>query len=195
VASEQSRKQKFAIYPIGSSIHSLKYNKPLIYAPKRRLSPQMGNLQSAFCQVEERSEERAIAVEGQILPSKSAVDETIGSFVVTASSNNGSKQEDGADVVVVTSEDVPEAPEAVEEKEEKKSIVLETAPSDPRFPTVNASRYCYVAYNEYHKCVKEFGKDAAECRAKARTYRSICPSEWIAHWNELREEGTWFGKY
>lgn len=75
------------------------------------------------------------------------------------------------------------------------AISLQTAPNDPRFAGANASRYCYTAYNEYHKCINECGEHSPECNSYARTYRSICPMEWIACWNELRENGTWFGKY
>lgn len=77
----------------------------------------------------------------------------------------------------------------------KKMIELHTAPIDPRFPSPNAARYCFVAYNEYHKCVKEQGEESSECAYYARTYRSLCPVEWIERWNELRDAGTWFGKY
>lgn len=39
--------------------------------------------------------------------------------------------------------DAPE--EEAEEEPPKKTIVINTAPIDPRFPTANAARYCYVA--------------------------------------------------
>ncbi|KAG7671187.1 hypothetical protein Ndes2526B_g02351 [Nannochloris sp. 'desiccata'] len=169
----------------------------------------MGNSQSYCQQAEEQrnEEERAVsnAVE-ELLSGESVTDEPTGSFVpdsVTAKINDENQQDSESEVMVVSAEDVPEAEAAVEEEEieetedekEKKTIVLHTAPIDPRFPGANASRYCYVAYNEYYKCAKERGENNSECKAKARTYRSICPSEWLTHWNELREEGKWFGKY
>ena len=168
----------------------------------------MGNSQS-FCQAaaEQHSEETTRTVE-EVL-SGEPVPETGGSFIpdsVTVKSSNQSQQGKGTededdDVFVVSAEDVQVEIEEEnndqeeEEEEEKKYIVLHTAPIDPRFSGTNAARYCYVAYNEYHKCAKEKGEDNKECQAKARTYRSICPDEWISRWNELREEGTWFGKY
>ncbi|PSC71716.1 cytochrome c oxidase subunit [Micractinium conductrix] len=57
------------------------------------------------------------------------------------------------------------------------------------------SRRCYVAYNEYHKCIKERGEGSGDCRPYMRAYRSICPDEWIEKWKELRETGGWYGKY
>ncbi|KAL4436399.1 hypothetical protein ABPG77_009961 [Micractinium sp. CCAP 211/92] len=73
--------------------------------------------------------------------------------------------------------------------EELKEVTLRTAPQDARFPTTNQSRRCYVAYNEYHKCIKEHGEDSGNCKPYMRAYR--CGDEWIAAWQELRENGTW----
>ncbi|KAG7667365.1 hypothetical protein Ndes2526B_g04122 [Nannochloris sp. 'desiccata'] len=91
-------------------------------------------------------------------------------------------------------EEVAIEPE-VEEVEETRTIVIDTAPIDPRFPATNQARNCFVKYNEAHKCYAEKGEGAPECARIARDYRSICPTEWVAAWNEARENGTWFGKY
>lgn len=89
----------------------------------------------------------------------------------------------------------PETPSA-EPHEPTKEIELRTAPIDPRFAGSNAARYCYVAYNEYHRCTNYKGDPSdGECLHYARIYRSLCPAEWIERWNELRDAGTWFGKY
>jgi cytochrome c oxidase subunit 6b len=86
--------------------------------------------------------------------------------------------------------------QSAEPHEPMKEIELRTAPIDPRFSGTNAARYCYVAYNEYHRCVKDKGDSGEdECLYYARNYRSVCPMEWIERWNELRDAGTWFGKY
>jgi cytochrome c oxidase subunit 6b len=167
----------------------------------------MGNSQS-LCQAEqqhdnEKEEEKVVAeaVEELFTGKSSDENENPGSFVpdsVTVKPNEDPKQEPEIEVVSVETEEIQDNDDAEEEnqeEEEKKTIVLQTAPIDPRFPGANAARHCFVAYNEYHKCRSEKGADARECNIKARTYRSICPAEWIAHWNELREEGTWFGKY
>lgn len=52
-----------------------------------------------------------------------------------------------------------------------------------------------MSYNEAYRCYKDRGEDSPECAHYAKTYRSICPSEWIAAWNEARENGTWWGNY
>ncbi|EFN52663.1 hypothetical protein CHLNCDRAFT_138605 [Chlorella variabilis] len=101
-----------------------------------------------------------------------------------------------------------------------KEVTLRTAPQDARFPTSNqasprlhqqqkalpkaapglrcraaGARRCYVAYNEYHKCIKEKGSGHGDCKPHMRAYRSICPDEWIERWQELRDDGRWYGKY
>jgi cytochrome c oxidase subunit 6b len=80
------------------------------------------------------------------------------------------------------------------EQQPQRTIELHTAPHDPRFTNPNQARRCFVSYCEYHKCIREEG-DEDRCRSYKQAYHSICPMEWIALWNELREEGTWFGKY
>eukprot|EP00887_Chlorella_sp_A99_P004354 scaffold15.g4354.t1 len=95
---------------------------------------------------------------------------------------------------------VSQSTPSLEERQEDslKDVTLRTAPIDVRFPSSNQashSRRCYVAFNEYNKCVADKGPESAECRVYARAFRSICPDEWIANWRELKDEGTWYGKY
>ncbi|XP_021841097.1 cytochrome c oxidase subunit 6b-3-like [Spinacia oleracea] len=72
-------------------------------------------------------------------------------------------------------------------------IELKTAPGDWRFPVQNQTRHCYTRYLEYHRCIKEKGKDDPACEKFARYYRSLCPLEWIQRWNEQVEQGTFPG--
>ncbi|KAK8640037.1 hypothetical protein V6N13_138402 [Hibiscus sabdariffa] len=51
-------------------------------------------------------------------------------------------------------------------------------------------RHCYESYVEYHKCIKEEGKDAPQCDKFARHFRSLCTDEWIERWDEARATGT-----
>jgi cytochrome c oxidase subunit 6b len=81
-----------------------------------------------------------------------------------------------------------------EQQQQQRTIELHTATHDPRFTSPNQARRCFVSYCEYHKCIQEEG-DEDRCRSYKQAYHSICPLEWIALWNELREEGRWFGKY
>ena len=76
-----------------------------------------------------------------------------------------------------------------------RAVVLRTAPIDHRFPTANQARRCFTNVLEAHRCRAQRGDDAPECAAFTRAYRSVCPQEWIARWQELRDEGRWFGKY
>jgi len=70
-----------------------------------------------------------------------------------------------------------------------------TAPYDPRFPSTNQSRHCFVRYNEYHKCLFERGQDDQRCAFYKRAADSLCPADWVEEWDTLRQEGKWFGKY
>ncbi|KAH7514335.1 hypothetical protein FEM48_Zijuj11G0077900 [Ziziphus jujuba var. spinosa] len=69
-------------------------------------------------------------------------------------------------------------------------------PSSSPSPSLPAEqpRHCYTSYLEYHKCVKEKGKDAPECEKFERHYKSLCPVEWIERWDEQRENGTFPGR-
>ncbi|KAF6265356.1 cytochrome c oxidase, subunit VIb [Scenedesmus sp. NREL 46B-D3] len=70
-----------------------------------------------------------------------------------------------------------------------------TAPYDPRFPTTNQNRHCFIRYNEYYKCKFERGEDDKRCLFYQRAYKSMCPPDWVEEWEDLREQGLWFGKY
>lgn len=85
--------------------------------------------------------------------------------------------------------------EIIEQEPKQREIVLQTAPLDHRFTTPNAARYCYTVYNEYHRCLQQTGDNAEECQKYYKTFRSLCPDEWLEKWNELRENGQWYGKY
>ncbi|KXZ41447.1 hypothetical protein GPECTOR_463g373 [Gonium pectorale] len=85
------------------------------------------------------------------------------------------------------------------EEGEKLTDLLEpeiiTAPYDPRFPNRNQARHCFVRFNEYYKCIYERGEEHARCQFYQKAYQSMCPSEWVESWQELREKGLWTGKY
>lgn len=77
------------------------------------------------------------------------------------------------------------------------AVDLQTPPHDPRFPSTNQSRNCFTQYNMYHKCVAgaDGDADAEACDKYRKAYRSLCPGEWVAKWNEQRDAGSWPGKY
>ncbi|MEW5304697.1 MAG: hypothetical protein WDW36_007290 [Sanguina aurantia] len=39
------------------------------------------------------------------------------------------------------------------------------------------------------------GEDHARCSFYQKAYQSLCPSDWLEAWTELREKGLWTGKY
>eukprot|EP00882_Tetradesmus_deserticola_P000935 GHRQ01001015.1.p1 GENE.GHRQ01001015.1~~GHRQ01001015.1.p1 ORF type:complete len:171 (+),score=51.87 GHRQ01001015.1:121-633(+) len=55
-----------------------------------------------------------------------------------------------------------------------------TAPYDPRFPTTNQNRHCFIRYNEYYKCKFERGEDDKRCLFYQRAYNSMCPPDWVS---------------
>jgi len=85
--------------------------------------------------------------------------------------------------------------EPEEEEEAKPEISIQTSPYDARFPGTNQARNCYTRYNEYFRCVAVSGDEDDKCKFFQRSYRSICPAEWVERWNEQRDEGNWPGKY
>ncbi|KAN0064989.1 Cytochrome c oxidase subunit 6B [Thecaphora frezii] len=69
----------------------------------------------------------------------------------------------------------------------EKSFTLQTASFDARFPNQNQTKHCYC---DYYKCINAKGEDFTPCKQFFRAYNSLCPNEWIAKWNDQREEGT-----
>lgn len=72
---------------------------------------------------------------------------------------------------------------------------INTAPYDPRFPSTNQNRHCFIRYNEYYKCAFERGAEDPRCEFYKNAYLSLCPPDWVEEWEELRQNGIWFGKY
>ncbi|KAG2148997.1 cytochrome c oxidase, subunit VIb [Suillus bovinus] len=68
--------------------------------------------------------------------------------------------------------------------------ILQTAGFDARFPNTNQTRHCFQNYTDYFKCVAAKGEDFAPCKQFKRAYNSLCPNEWVAKWDEQRENGT-----
>ena len=59
------------------------------------------------------------------------------------------------------------------------------------FPTLTHPLWYRAQYCEAHRCFQTKGEDSTDCQRLAKVYRSICPVEWLAQWNEARENGTW----
>ncbi|KAJ2724231.1 Cytochrome c oxidase subunit 6B [Coemansia sp. Benny D115] len=69
-------------------------------------------------------------------------------------------------------------------------IKIETPQFDARFPNVNQTKRCWQNYYDYSKCVAAKGEDFAPCKQFFKTYKSLCPNEWIEKWDDQKENGT-----
>ncbi|RDB30992.1 Cytochrome c oxidase subunit 6B [Hypsizygus marmoreus] len=73
---------------------------------------------------------------------------------------------------------------------EQSRFVLQTVGFDARFPNANQTRHCFQAYQDYFKCIAAKGEDFAPCMQFKKAYNSLCPNEWIAKFDEQRQNGT-----
>ncbi|XP_029432724.1 cytochrome c oxidase subunit 6B1 [Rhinatrema bivittatum] len=72
-----------------------------------------------------------------------------------------------------------------------------TAPFDARFPNQNQTRNCFQNYLDFYRCEQTLsarGQDTSLCQWYHRVYKSLCPTSWVARWDEQRELGTFPGK-
>ncbi|KAI4464056.1 cytochrome c oxidase subunit 6b [Holotrichia oblita] len=65
----------------------------------------------------------------------------------------------------------------------------ETIPIDPRFPNTNQTRYCYVMFADYHRCIQLFDAEHADCKYFQRAYKAVCPNFWIEKWEGQINDG------
>ena len=69
---------------------------------------------------------------------------------------------------------------------------IETPAFDHRFPhTSSTTKRCWVNYNMYQRCVMDKDEEHPECRKYYKTFRSLCPDEWVEKWDELLEENRY----
>ncbi|KAK0193609.1 probable COX12-cytochrome-c oxidase, subunit VIB [Armillaria ostoyae] len=77
-----------------------------------------------------------------------------------------------------------------EASELSSKYVLQTVGFDARFPNQNQTRNCFQNYVDYFKCINAKGEDYAPCSQFKRVYRTLCPNEWVAKWDDQRETGN-----
>ncbi|KAF0769992.1 cytochrome c oxidase subunit 6b-2-like [Aphis craccivora] len=65
-----------------------------------------------------------------------------------------------------------------------------SCPMDPRFQNTNVSRYCFIHYVDYHRCLHLLGKDNSSCKIFKDIYQRMCPNNWINTWDQRREKGN-----
>jgi len=82
-------------------------------------------------------------------------------------------------------------------KEEKARLnmikAVRTTPRDERFPSQNQALHCWNRYNEWLLCANQAGNDEDKCKPLRQYSDSICPSFWVAQWDEERETGSFSG--
>ena len=71
---------------------------------------------------------------------------------------------------------------------------LKTAPFDSRFPNQNQTRNCWQNYVDFYRCKAKKGDDYKDCNYFKKVFGSLCPNEWVATWDEQRENGAFPGK-
>lgn len=68
--------------------------------------------------------------------------------------------------------------------------ILKTVPNDSRFPNQNQSRYCFIMFADYQKCLKIHNEEHPDCKYFKNVYKTICPNFWIEKWEGQVEDGT-----
>ena len=56
---------------------------------------------------------------------------------------------------------------------------FKTAPFDPRFPSTNANKRCWLNYVDYWKCAKVKGEDDPVCQDFKFVMSELCPPSWV----------------
>merc|ERR1712110_211940 len=68
---------------------------------------------------------------------------------------------------------------------------------DPRFRSYNRSRECAWNYGEYFRCARvlgDRGDDTQPCDYFKKQYRFMCANKEIEAWDDMREQGLFWGK-
>ncbi|XP_022900597.1 uncharacterized protein [Onthophagus taurus] len=65
-----------------------------------------------------------------------------------------------------------------------------TVPLDPRFPNTNCTRYCFVMFSDYHRCIRLYNEGHEDCSYFKKAYETLCPNFWVEKFEQQVEEGT-----
>ncbi|UZJ55066.1 hypothetical protein CBS101457_004386 [Exobasidium rhododendri] len=63
------------------------------------------------------------------------------------------------------------------------SLCLLLTSSSSTFPS-------WQNYVDYYKCINAKGEEFTPCKQFYRAYHSLCPNEWLAKWDEQRENSN-----
>ena len=74
----------------------------------------------------------------------------------------------------------PDSDSAASKKaQETQTVKFWTPQFDARFPNTNQTRRCWQNYVDYFKCLNATDGDEKACEIFQKTYRSLCPNEWV----------------
>ncbi|KAF9579816.1 Cytochrome c oxidase subunit 6B [Lunasporangiospora selenospora] len=69
-------------------------------------------------------------------------------------------------------------------------VEIKTVGFDARFPNTNQTKHCWQNYVDYFKCISARGEEFKPCQDFKAAYQQLCPNDWVAKWDEQREEGV-----
>lgn len=58
---------------------------------------------------------------------------------------------------------------------------------------MDQTRWCFVLFNNYNRCVEKLGEDAPRCQYLQQKFRVVTPNFIQNMWNEQFEEGKFAG--
>lgn len=65
---------------------------------------------------------------------------------------------------------------------------------DPRFiSSMDNTRWCFVLFNNYNRCVEKLGEDAERCKYLYQKFRAVTPIFIKERWEEEISEGRFAG--
>jgi len=58
-----------------------------------------------------------------------------------------------------------------------------------RFQQQNQAQRCFVMYTDFYRCEHILGEGSEACTWFKKVFTSICPNDWVEHWDDLRVTG------
>ncbi|XP_017876748.1 cytochrome c oxidase subunit 6B-like [Ceratina calcarata] len=89
-------------------------------------------------------------------------------------------------ITIEVDEDDPCLKQQPEEEGVKEEFHFHGA--DPRFQQQNQTLRCWVMYTDFYRCERILGEGANACTWFKQVFTALCPNDWIASWDILREE-------
>ncbi|VDD95075.1 unnamed protein product [Enterobius vermicularis] len=68
-------------------------------------------------------------------------------------------------------------------------------PYDARFPHTNQTHRCPTYYTDYYRCIELLGVDYKPCEFLRTLYKTICPVDQVAKFDEARKNGVYPARF